>query len=286
MYLEKIKRLNDIIHHYDAVICDIWGVLHNGISLYQDAISALRGCHAQGKKVILLTNAPKSAEIMAQRFIKMGASEYFYDDIVTSGDTLNHYLFNHATYKKIFHWGLEGDRGIYNNLDFTEVQTPEEADFIVCTGLMDTEDEITVAEVKRLQAPAQKQVPFLCANPDRAVKVGDRHLICAGSLADIYIDLGGTVEFFGKPYMSVYHRCFHIISELDSTIPLPRILAIGDGLPTDIKGAQTMGLDVLLIKDGLHKDIFASSKAEEFTKLREICETYDVRPEYYMEMLR
>ncbi|MEM6604021.1 MAG: TIGR01459 family HAD-type hydrolase [Pseudomonadota bacterium] len=286
MYLSEIEKIDDILDTYKAIICDIWGVLHNGVTLHQDAIAALRRARAKGKYVILLTNAPKCSDIIQARFAKMGAKDIFWDDTVTSGDTVNAYLIASKERPKIFHWGPDEDRGLYKNTEAEFTIKPEQADFIICTGLTESETEISAQEIAMLDAPARKKIPFLCANPDRSVKIGESFVLCAGSLADIYLKLGGPVEFFGKPYPAVYQRCFQLLQNLDPEIQIQDILAVGDGLQTDIKGAQNMALNVAMIKGGLHKDLFDVPPEDSFTILRETCEQYDVMPEYVMDMLR
>jgi len=218
MYLQEIDNLDEIITDYDAVICDIWGVLHNGVSLYQQAIAALRRSRTKGKKVILLTNAPKCSDIIQKRFAKMGASDIFWDDTVTSGDTVNAYLHHFAQGKKVFHWGTDADKGLYENHDVDFATTIDDAGIVVCTGLLYGTAEISSQEVVLLQQAFEKNLPFLCANPDKTVKIGDGYEFCAGALADIYMQLGGAVEFFGKPYPAVYQRCFDLFKNIDQTL--------------------------------------------------------------------
>lgn len=286
MYLNEIEKIDEILPRYKAIICDIWGVLHNGVEIHQDAVAALRRARAKGLKVILLTNAPKCSDIIQTRFSKMGVPDIFWDDTVTSGDTVQAHLLAHKKTPKVYHWGPDADRGLYEGTNAVFTEKPEDADFIICTGLTKSETEISAEEVAMLNAPAEKKVPFLCANPDRSVKVGDKFMICAGTLADIYADLGGPVEFFGKPYPAVYQRCFDLISAMDDTIETSDILGIGDGLYTDIKGASQIGLDVLMVKFGLHKDLFDVPAEDSFTVLRETCEQADVMPDFVMDMLK
>jgi HAD superfamily hydrolase (TIGR01459 family) len=286
MLLEKINKIDDIIHRYDAVICDIWGVLHNGITINHDAIAALRRVRAKGKQVILLTNAPKRSDIIQERFKKMGVSDIFWDDTVTSGDCIAYYLQKNAHDKAIFHWGTHDDAGIFGGYNFN--LTPlEKADLIVCTGLIDSVTEISVREIAMLTQAADKKLPFICANPDKSVKVGDTFQLCAGALADIYETLGMEVDFFGKPYPIVYHYCLEILEGLSGQpVHQNQILAIGDGLYTDIKGAQNANIDCLMVLNGLHQELFATKDSDDFSIIRQVCDDYDVRPEFYIANLR
>jgi HAD superfamily hydrolase (TIGR01459 family) len=289
MLLEEIEKIDAIIHRYDAVICDIWGVLHNGVSIYQEAVAALRRVRAKGKQVILLTNAPKRSDIIQARFKKMGVLDKFWDEIITSGDCIAQYLIETAQNKAIFHWGLDEDKGIYQDYDFN-LTSFDQADMIVCTGLIDSLTEISVNQVQMLHQAAERKLPFICANPDKSVKVGNQFQLCAGALADIYMQFDMPVEFFGKPHPIVYHYCLKTFEGLSGQpIHQNQILAIGDGLYTDVKGAQNSNIDCLMILNGLHETLFQSSfinNQTDFTIIRQICEEYDVRPEFYMPYLR
>lgn len=286
MLLEEIEKIDEIIDRYDAVICDIWGVLHNGVTLYQDAIAALRRIRAKGKFVVLLTNAPKRSDIIQERFKKMGASDTFWDATLTSGDAISTYLAENCQDKKIFHWGDDTDKGIYQDYDYQLVPL-DQAEIILCTGPIDSLTEVSAKEVEMLTKAADRKLPFICANPDKSVKVGDQFQLCAGALADIYLQLGMNVEYFGKPYPIVYHYCLSIFEQLSGQpVHQNQILAIGDGLNTDVKGAQNANIDCLMILDGLHQALFSETGEDAFTQLREVTEHYDIRPEYYMRLLR
>lgn len=286
MLLEPIEKIDEIIHRYDAVICDIWGVLHNGINIHQDAVAALRRIRAKGKYVILLTNAPKRSDIIQKRFAKMGVPDIFWDDTVTSGDCIADYLMQNAKDKAIFHWGNNDDKGIYQDFSFN-LTSLDNAEVIVCTGLIHSQTEISTQEVKMLNEAAERKLPFICANPDKTVKVGNHFEFCAGALADIYMGLNMPVEFFGKPYPIVYHYCLNILERLsEQPIHQNRILAIGDGLYTDIRGAQNANIDCLMILNGLHHELFTIKGHYDFTTIRETCDNHDVRPEFYMPLLK
>ncbi len=286
MLLDKIDTLDDIIDRYDAVICDIWGVLHNGVTIHHDAVAALRRVRAKGKMVVLLTNAPKRSDIIQDRFKKMGVADIFWDDTITSGDCIAHYLLDNAKDKAIYHWGTQMDKGIYQDFAFNLTDF-EQAEMIVCTGLIDSATEISIREAKMLAEAASRKLPFICANPDKSVKVGNHFELCAGALADVYLSLDMPVEFFGKPYPIVYHYCLETLERLSGQpVHQNQILAIGDGLYTDIKGAQNANIDCLMILNGLHHALFTRNIGYDFTTIREVCETHDVRPEFYMPNLK
>ncbi len=284
MYQQKIKALSEIAEKYKYIICDVWGVLHNGLNLYDPAITALEAFQAEGGKVILLTNAPKPHKIIEDRFYAMGVKQAFWNKIITSGDAVREYIANDAADKRIYHWGGELDQGIYQ--DVIKNQAPlAEANLIICSGLEDSDLEITAQEAKRLTDCAEAGVPFLCANPDLTVHVGSKTWVCAGAAAQIYREAGGDTIMFGKPYPLVYQKCLkHLEKITGADIQLNEILAIGDGLHTDIKGAEQYGMDTLFIQNGVHQKAFAVQN--DFTTLRELCETHDVTPCYYMKELQ
>jgi HAD superfamily hydrolase (TIGR01459 family) len=285
--LQKISALSDISKEYDYIICDIWGVLHNGVVAFESAVEALRKFRKKGGFVILLTNAPKRANIIGSRFARLGIPDLFWDHIITSGECVHKYLIKNAQGKKIYHWGPDEDKGVYEGIEDLLTQNVNEADFLMCSGLMDSDTEIKTSEIQRLEPLAAKGVKFICANPDRAVKVGDYHMICAGALADLYVKMGGQVIWIGKPYKLVYADCFEEFRALDENYTMKKTLAIGDGLLTDIAGAANVGLDVLMIKDGLHKEMFLhdDNSSSEIEQVQKICEHHKLNPKFYMDML-
>lgn len=283
MYLREIENLAEISEKYRFIICDVWGVLHDGVTLFHEAIAALENFRHTGGKVILLTNAPKPRAIIEERFFAMGAKEKFWDALVTSGDVMRDYLSENAVGKKLYHWGPTADSGVYEGLNIIEAPL-KSAELILCSGLEDSDTEVTAQEAARLQEAAERNLPFLCANPDLTVRIGKELMICAGTAAAIYARAGGSALMFGKPHALVYEKCLDLCAELsEEPVNLTNLLAIGDGLHTDIKGAEACGFDTLFIKDGVHRD---HMKEESFTELREICEEHDVCPTYYTERLK
>lgn len=285
MYLKDIHSLTDISDQYKAVICDVWGVLHDGVQLNHEAISVLQALRDKDIQILLLTNAPKCSDIIQERFFKMGAQKEFWDFTVTSGDVVKHHILSHGTHPNIFHWGKDDDKGLYDGMDIHFVSHPKNADLIVCTGLMISDKEVVSKEAGLLQEASDAKIPLLCANPDRMIKRGSEYLLCAGTIADIYTQLGGLVQYCGKPFKEVYDYSFHHLRKKTADLDLKDVLAIGDGLHTDIKGAYDLGMDSLFILDGVHGSTFKSHDYD-FTVLRETCEGFDVMPEYMMRSLR
>ncbi|MFD0988335.1 TIGR01459 family HAD-type hydrolase [Methyloligella solikamskensis] len=238
-------------HSYPAWIVDIWGVMHDGVSANEAAVAATAGYRAQGGVVLLLSNSPRpSPEVQAQ-LGALGVIEAAYDDTLTSGDLTRHEL-EMRPGAKVFHLGPERDLPIFKDLDLTLVES-DKADLVVCSGLFNDEVEGPEDYNDLLSDMAARKLPMLCANPDHMVERGEELIYCAGALADVYEDFGGDVTYAGKPYAPIYQLAFKKLSDLASRELEPReILAIGDGINTDMRGAAEAELDSLFIAGGLH----------------------------------
>jgi HAD superfamily hydrolase (TIGR01459 family) len=247
-----ISRLADISNHYDAVLCDVWGVIHNGRSAYQLACQALSDFRASGKPVILISNAPRPSSIIPGQLEYLKVPRDAWDQIVTSGD---------ATRAEIERRGPRGykigpskDEGLYEGLpvDFRPIET---ADYVICTGLRDDLSEPPESYRPELAALVARKLPFICANPDRVVQFGGQLIPCAGALADIYEDLGGEVIMAGKPFAPIYDLTI-AAAEAVGGKPLDRarMLCIGDGVQTDVAGAFNQKLDCLFVAAGIHAE--------------------------------
>jgi HAD superfamily hydrolase (TIGR01459 family) len=253
--LRFVERLRDLTGDVDVVLSDIWGVVHNGIEAFPEACEALQRFRRQGGTVILITNAPRPADSVQRQLRKLEIADDTYDAIVSSGDLTRHFVADHPG-RKVFWLGPERDNSIYRGLD--PVLAPlEEADYIVCTGLLD--DETESAEDYRammLQARA-RGLPLICANPDIVVERGDRLIYCAGAVAELYRELGGEVIFYGKPHRPIYERAMELAAERHGhPIPPARVLAIGDSVRTDLAGAHGFGIDCLFVTRGIHAEDF------------------------------
>jgi HAD superfamily hydrolase (TIGR01459 family) len=249
-----IANAGPLLARYDAVFCDVWGVVHNGRRAYAEAGAALARFRAEGGTVILVSNAPIPASGVERVLEKTGVRRDAWDAIVSSGDiALDHIA--EKGYRRM-HWvgPSERDYALYVRLPAPQVPLAE-AEAIVCTGLTNDRSE-TVADYRGLieQGVALK-VPFVCANPDLVVDVGDKRLLCAGSIAAEYERLGGEVFWAGKPHPAAYATALARAGELRGKAPeLTRILAIGDAVRTDLAAAQGLGVDGLLIAAGIHGD--------------------------------
>ncbi|MGD0531488.1 MAG: TIGR01459 family HAD-type hydrolase [Methyloceanibacter sp.] len=236
---------------YAAWLVDIWGVMHNGVRAYAPAVEATRRFREQGGIVVLLSNSPRPSEGLQNQLRSLGVADQCYDATVSSGDLTRHELAQRAG-ARVFHLGPERDLPIFVGLDVTRAE-PSEAELVVCTGLFDDEVETPGDYDALLSELAERQLPMLCANPDHMVERGHRLVYCAGALAQIYAELGGSVIYAGKPYAPIYHLAVETVAELAGrTLARGEILAIGDGVHTDMAGAASFGLDAVFVASGLH----------------------------------
>ena len=234
----------------DAWLCDIWGVVHNGLAAHRPAVEALQKFRASGGSVVLITNAPRPNTDVARQLDGMGVPRAAYDRILTSGDLTR--LWMAEAKVPLYHLGPAKDRGVFTGLDLTYAK-PDAAQLIVCTGLFDDDTETPETYRVSLTALAERGVPMVCANPDITVERGERLLYCAGALAQLYETLGGMVRYAGKPHREVYDRALELIAELRGTpADRARVLAIGDSLRTDIAGGHANGLRTLFIASAIH----------------------------------
>lgn len=262
---QSIERLDAISDNYDLILCDVWGVLHNGVQAWTKAHRALARAREAGKIVVLITNAPRPFKSVKQQLELLGVPSDTFDGIVTSGDVTRALISKGPS--KVFHIGEDRDLPIYEGLDVTLV-AEEAAEAIVCTGLFDdsSEDPSDYSDLfQRLQA---RDLPFICANPDIVVEKGDSLIYCAGALARDYATLGGRTFIAGKPFKPIYDEAIRIGQErAGKAIDRARILAIGDGMPTDVKGAMDNGLDLLFISDGIHSREYGEPSKPDFARL-------------------
>ena len=236
---------------YDVLLSDVWGVVHNGVAAFPHACDALTRAREQGAKVILITNAPRPAAIVARQLEKLHVPRETYDAIVSSGD-VTRAVIEARPGQSLFHLGPERDRSIFSGLgvDFAPL---ESADYVVCSGFENDEIETPNDYLARLQLMRARKLFMVCANPDVVVERGSRLIYCAGALADLYASLGGEVLYAGKPYKPIYDLALaKAQSAAGREIPRGRVLAIGDSLRTDLKGAHAIGVDFLFVTSGIH----------------------------------
>jgi len=250
------NNLRDFTSNVDVVISDIWGVIHNGVESFPEAVDALRHYRQQGGTVVLLTNAPRPADSVQRQLRHLNVPDDAYDDIVSSGDLTRNYVASRPG-QAVLHIGPERDNPVYDGLDVA-FTTIEKADYMVCTGLFDDEVETGEHYRETMLAARDRKLTMICANPDIVVERGDRLIYCAGAIAELYRDLGGDVIFYGKPHRPAYDRAIELAARhRGGATPLDRMLAIGDSVRTDLLGANGMGLRCIFVARGIHSAEFA-----------------------------
>lgn len=246
-----ITGLAQILPRYDLLLCDVWGVVHNGITSFPKANDALTRARSAGVTAIMISNAPRPGLVVAKQIGRYGVPASAYDAIVASGDVTRDELTARPG-AKVFHLGPQRDLPNYEGLDIRLVDV-EEADLVVCTGPFNDETDKPEDYRELLGRIKARGLVFICANPDIVVERGDKLVWCAGALAAIYDELGGKTIYAGKPYAPIYQTCLSRAASIrGKEIDRKRVLAIGDGMRTDIKGAAALGLDSLFIARGIH----------------------------------
>ncbi len=267
--LKFADRLRDLVAEVDVLLSDIWGVVHNGLVAFDDACEALQNFRGQGGTVILITNAPRPADSVQRQLRKLHVADETYDAIVSSGDLARNFVAAHPG-QKMFWVGPERDSSIYRGLEAGLVPL-EQADYIVCTGLFDDETESAENYRPMLLKARERKLTLVCANPDIVVERGDRLIYCAGAIAELYLELGGEVIFYGKPHRPIYERALRLAAERrGGEVPLKRVLAIGDSVRTDLAGAHGFGIDCLFVTRGIHSEEFEGLDQLEPASIREL----------------
>ena len=270
MSAKLIKGLRQIQSKYDTFFIDLWGVVHDGVKLYPDAIDVLNNLNKLNKRFVLISNAPRPSKSVEKYLLNLKMDKVFLKNIFTSGEAALTVLKKNLYGKKFYHMGPERDKDLIK--DFEQNQTTlGRCDFILCTGLFDGK-EISMDYYKNL-LQKYKKIKMICTNPDLIVHRGSKSEYCAGSIALVFEKLGGKVVYFGKPYPEIYNFCI----KKNETI-----LAVGDNIRTDIKGANNMKFDSLFITQGIHKDEFINLPIEDYDK---ILSKYKTETNYYQKKL-
>lgn len=237
--------LNDLPGRYRVILCDIWGCVHDGVHLYPGVSDLFRRWREQGRKTILITNAPRTAEAVGAQLRQLGLEPALWDGVATGGDAGIAAL--RTCREPVGFIGTQSDRAILEGRG-VRIAAADEFTDLACAGL--DEHRRTVADYRpQLEAFAARNVLMHCLNPDRVVIRGGVAEPCAGALADLYLDLGGRVEWYGKPYPAVYRHAMHLCGDPDPA----EVLAIGDGLHTDLLGAARMGYDFVFVTGGINR---------------------------------
>lgn len=246
-----INGLSALAPAFDTILCDIWGVLHNGVKGYEAASTALTRFRDLGGRVILVSNAPRPNIDIVPILDRFGIHRSAWDGIVTSGDITRNILV-HSDWKKFFWLGPQRDSPLFDGLSLQSAPL-EEADVIVCTGLIDDTSETPETYRQRLETAVTLDKVMLCANPDLVVERGGEIIYCAGALAALYEKLGGKTVYSGKPYPDIYHAALNVAASLNGKSPeRGRTLLIGDAIRTDIAGAAAFGCQSLFVLRGIH----------------------------------
>jgi len=251
-----IEGLRSIADNYDLFYIDLWGVVHNGINLHEHAIIALKELVRMNKNFILLTNAPRPNHTVKVFLEKMGMDEEIRNHVYTSGEAAFNYLKKFYQSKFFFHIGPPKDFDLFNEFKNKKTQNLKESDYLLCTGLFDDHDKDLNFYKGLLEDHINKKM--ICTNPDLIVDRGNQRELCAGSVAMVFEKMGGEVIYFGKPYPEVYNQ------SIDNSNK--KILSIGDNLNTDIKGANLLNYDSLLISNGIHRNEIKNKGIEETSK--------------------
>ena len=246
-----IGSIEDLGSRYSAWLVDIWGVMHNGHRAFPRAVAATREFRARGGIVVLISNSPRPSPSVQEQLRRLGVPDDAYDATVTSGDLTRHELDKHKG-AIVFHLGPERDLPIFQGLA-VKLGRPEQAELVVCSGLLDDETETPDDYIGLMRTLAARKLPMICANPDHLVERGDQLVYCAGALASLYEQEGGRVIYAGKPYPPIYLLALETIGALAGrAVPRSEVLAIGDGVNTDIAGAASLGIDSVFVASGLH----------------------------------
>jgi HAD superfamily hydrolase (TIGR01459 family) len=281
---EIIGSLEDVSKAYSAILCDVWGVVHNGERHFPAAASALARAREAEIPVVLITNSPRRNVDVVAQMNAIGVPSSAYDRVVTSGDVTRDLIAEGP--RKIFHIGGDRDFTIYDGLD-VELVEEFEASGVVCTGLFDDEVEKPEDYSELLRRLRARNLPFICANPDIMVERGERIIWCAGALARDYAQLGGRTLIAGKPYAPVYEVAMKEVADIvGRPVERSRVLAIGDGMMTDVKGAVDNGFDVLYVSGGIHARDYGDASQPDPARLVTFLEKHGYRPVAVIPKLR
>jgi len=283
--VDFIQRFEPLARDYDVVLCDVWGVVHNGLAAFPAACDALMRFRAEGGTAMLITNAPRSGEAVARILDRLKVPRQAYDAITSSGDVTRGIVKTRLA-ESVFHLGPERDLSIFAGLD-VKFAPPEAADYVVCSGLFDDTIETPEDYRELLQALRARSRFMVCANPDIVVERGDTLVYCAGALADAYAELGGDVLYCGKPHPPIYELALATAAGLRNakTLSNQRVLAIGDSVRTDLKGAAALGLDCMFITSGIHAEEYGSREAPDLAALSTMFAAAGVTPRGVMREL-
>ena len=257
----KINNFSEVYEKYDSVICDIWGVIHNGYKLFRSSVDCLYKLKNMGYPIILVSNAPRPGEEIKLMLKNMGLEKNCYDKIITSGDLTQKILNDGSLGQNCYHIGPDRDLKIFEGVGVKRVSF-DKSDFIFITGLFNDEEEDENTYLPLLEEGKKRKLKLLCANPDIWVQRGNDLIPCAGAISKKYETIGGKVINIGKPFQPIFDEAIKNIDSFGKG-KFSSTIVIGDGIDTDIKGANDYKLDSLLTLGGL----FSGQKIDEVYKV-------------------
>ena len=290
-----IETLAEISAVYDAFLCDIWGVVHNGVRPNLETCAAIRDAARAGKPVVLLTNSPRPASHVERQIRNIGVPRDCWTSIVTSGDAARHALHRGEAGRRVYHIGPDVALGFFDpepdHADSGAMEPIRLVDFeaaegIVCTGLFDDTRETPENYRPLLKEAVGRGMTLLCANPDIVVDRGPNRVYCAGAVAALFKSLGGSVLMFGKPRARIYELANQRVANLLPGVDAPRLLCIGDGILTDVEGARRQGLDCLFVTGGLSASETGTRRQPEPRMLEQFLSASGANPEFAIGNLR
>jgi HAD superfamily hydrolase (TIGR01459 family) len=272
-----IERFSDLAPDYDVLLCDVWGVVHNGVAAFPEACDALARFRAGGGTVVLVTNAPRPGEGVQRILDRFGVQREAYDGITSSGDVTRSIIASRRG-ERVFHLGPERDVPMFAGLD-AQRSPLETAEYVVCSGLFDDTTETPESYRGMLATMRGRALFMVCANPDIVVERGATLVYCAGAIAELYLTLGGEVLFCGKPHAPIYEAALAKAAAARGRVTPPaRVLAIGDSVRTDLSGAAAFGLDCLFVTAGIHAEELGHREAPDRKVLDDIFAAAGVTP--------
>ena len=276
--LIKLTTLKDIEDKYNIFFIDLWGVIHNGLQLFEDVKSVLKRLKEKNKVILFITNAPRRSFVISNQLNDFGLSKSFYDHIVSSGEISWLSLKKNYEKKKCFMIGPPRDYHLVEGLDIQVVEDYSKGvDIIINTGPWGDKD-LLENYTDLLDNLLKFNSLMICSNPDKTVIRGKNFMICAGLLAEYYEKIGGKVIYYGKPYSNIYEFCYKL------TKGEKKILVIGDSLENDIKGANLQKLDSVLITDGIHREVNINKDIDK-EKLDDLIKKKNIKPKFVMRKL-
>jgi HAD superfamily hydrolase (TIGR01459 family) len=279
-----LPHFSEIAENYDVILSDVWGVVHNGVEAFPAACDALMRARARGTAVVFITNAPRPNEAVGRMLDRLHVPRETYDAMASSGD-VTRAVIKARRGQSLCHIGPERDHSVFAGLDVT-FETLERADYVVCTGPYDDEVEGPEDYRDRLETMLRRKLFMVCGNPDVVVERGDKLVYCAGAIADLYQTMGGEVLYAGKPYKPIYDMALDLAKKARGRdVPASRVLAIGDSVRTDLKGARTMGVDFLFITSGIHAEEVGGRDTPNVNALANVFTAAGDRPKAVMRHL-